>query len=96
MNEIDIRPAEVDWQRAITERFEIQPTIAAMQRHLLFSLRSASVQTSEVTPGEFQTEVRLDGGAWTGSARSEEEAMGRVLLAMTGPDGAVAGPEAGS
>ncbi len=96
MDEIDIRPAEIDWRTAITERFEIQPTIAAMQRHLLFSLRSASVQTSEVTPGEFQTEVRLDGGAWTGTARSAEEAMGRALLAMTGPDGAVAGAEAGS
>jgi hypothetical protein len=76
------------WQTAITERFEIQPTIEAMQRHLLFTLRSASVQSSEAGHGEFRTDVDLgEGQNWSGTGASAEEAMARVLLVMTRSDG---------
>lgn len=80
---------ESDWQAGITTRFAIQPTIEAMQRHLLFTLRSASVRSSEVAPGRYQTEVELEGQSWIGTGSSADEAMGRVLLLMTCADGTV-------
>ena len=78
-----------DWQRGIAERFAIQPTVDAMQRHLLFTLRSASVRSGEVGPGEFQTHVELGDCSWIGSGASAVEAMGQVLLNMTNADGSV-------
>ena len=79
------------WRSAIRDRFAIQPTFLAMQRHLLFALRSASVQSSEPSPGEFRTDVRLDGNTWMGEGASPEEAMATALLKMTREDGTVVG-----
>ena len=88
MSEMNTSITAINWQAAITERFEIQPTIDAMQRHLLFTLRSAAVQSSEAGHGEFQTDVELgEGETWSGTGASAEEAMARVLLVMTRPDG---------
>ena len=71
-----------DWQSAITRHYNIDPTFNAMQRLLLFGLRSDAVQSSEPEPGTFQTEVELGGRSWTGTGASPEEGMGRALLAM--------------
>ena len=71
-----------DWQSAITREYNIDPTFNAMQRLLLFGLRSDAVQSSEPEPGAFQTVVEHEGGIWTGTGASPEEGMGRALLAM--------------
>jgi hypothetical protein len=76
----------VDWQSAITSHYEIAPTFEAMQRLLLFGLRSASVLSSEPDPGTFRTVVERDGSFWNGTGASPTEAMGRVLLAMAQPE----------
>jgi hypothetical protein len=73
-----------DWQAEVRSRLVIEPTISAMQRHLLFTMRSASVQATESTPGRFHTVVEWEEAAWEGTGDSAAEAMGRVLLAMTG------------
>ena len=75
-----------DWQVEVRTRLVIEPTVNAMQRHLLFTLRSASVQESESAPGRFQTVVEWDEATWEGTGDSAAEAMGRVLLTMTDPD----------
>ena len=75
----------IDWQTEVRSRLVIEPTIDAMQRHLLFTLRSASVQATESAPGRFQTVVEWEEAAWEGTGDSAAEAMGRVLLAMTHP-----------
>jgi hypothetical protein len=81
-----------DWQTAITTHYEIAPTFNAMQRLLLFGLRSASVQSSEPTPGAFETLVEKEGNSWNGTGSSPEEAMGRALLAMAQSETATAEP----
>ena len=72
-----------NWQEEIACRLEIQPTVMAMQRHLLFTLLSASVLSSEPVAGEFQTIVEWEEQSWIGTGPSAAEAMGRALLAMT-------------
>lgn len=74
-----------DWQGAITHLYDIDPTVDAMQRKLLFGLRSDAVQSSEPVPGSFQTVVERDGQIWSGTGASAAEAMARALLAMAQP-----------
>ncbi|HEU4798637.1 MAG TPA: hypothetical protein VFT63_06890 [bacterium] len=76
----------IDWESAITSHYEIAPTFEAMQRLLLFGLRSASVLSSEPEPGTFRTAVEREGNSWSGTGASPTEAMGRVLLAMAEPE----------
>ena len=78
------------WQAEIRRRLVIEPTVNAMQRHLLFTLRSASVQSSEPAPGTFYTIVEWEEASWEGAGESAAEAMGQVLLAMTRPSPATA------
>jgi hypothetical protein len=75
-----------DWERAISRQYDIAPTFDAMQRLLLFGLRSDSVQSSEPEPGSFQTLVEREGQSWSGTGASAAEAMARALLAMAQPE----------
>ena len=71
-----------DWQRAITHHYNIDPTFNAMQRLLLFGLRSDAVQSSEPEPGSYETVVEREGDTWTGTGATPAEGMARALLAM--------------
>ncbi len=74
-----------DWQADVRRAFAVEPTVVAMQRHLLFTMRSTSVRASEAEPGRFRTTVDWDGTTWEGTGATEAEALGRVLIAMSAP-----------
>jgi hypothetical protein len=73
-----------DWETDVRRQFSLEPTVGAMHRHLLFTMRSESVRAGAAALGQFQTIVDWDGTRWEGTGASEAESLGRVLLAMSG------------
>ena len=73
------------WKTEIRRRFPCEPTFDAMKRHLLFTMRSTSVRDVETRPDHFHIVVDWDGINWEGEGASEDEALGRILLAMSAP-----------
>jgi hypothetical protein len=74
-----------DWESEVRRQISIEPTVVAMQRHLLFTIRSTSVRDLNSVPGHFHTVVDWDGVTWEGEGATAAEALGRVLLTMNAP-----------
>jgi hypothetical protein len=72
-----------NWESEVRRQVAVEPTVEAMQRHLLFTMRSTSIRELPAEPGSFHTIVDWDGVSWEGEGASAAEALGRVLLIMS-------------